>query len=154
MPTLQQTYSTQPHQKVLSSLERTNTHLLSKILDTLIPSNGGYLVIWYPLFDKEQYLYPIITRIPSAPPYSLCLSRWYPMLPDKSKSFFPNHVPSLHLSQKEEYVCLWQHWPMNVKGWTSPNFFPISFSLLFTKQIEFLYCNLSSFLIWIIIGRR
>lgn len=39
-------------------------------------------------FDKKQYLYPIITRIPSAPPYSLCLSRWYPMLPDKSKSFF------------------------------------------------------------------
>ena len=33
MPTLQQTYSTQPHQKVLSSLERTNTHLLSKLLD-------------------------------------------------------------------------------------------------------------------------
>ncbi len=93
---------------------RENKHtFIKKILDTLIPSNGGYLVIWYPLFDKKQYLYPIITRIPSAPPYSLCLSRWYPMLPDKSKSFFPNHVPSLHLSQKEEYVCLWQHWPMN-----------------------------------------
>lgn len=34
MPTLQQTYSTQPHQKVLSSLERTNTHLLKNTRHT------------------------------------------------------------------------------------------------------------------------
>lgn len=158
MPTLQQTYSTQPHQKVLSSLERTNTHLL-KILDTLILSNGGYLVIWYPLFDKKQYLYPIITRIPQHHHIRFVYHGGIQCCQINQSRFSEScPIPSLIT---ERGICLplatlAHEWRATyiVKGWTSPNFFPISFSLLFTKQIEFLYCNLSSFLIWIIIGSR